>query len=144
MSPKKRNPHQYNLSPKDLTTSLSQNLLPSLIPPDINGPGSSPLIIISISEKLPRSPTFNLYFLCSRLPSRHESKFAPRVVSTFDVFNRPYLILRYILSYTDQPDFPLIITHMYVLAGAPDTTYRRITTNPGFQLQRTYYLTLIT
>ncbi len=31
-----------------------------------------------------------------------------------------------------------------LLAGAPDTTYRLITTNPGFQLQRTYSLTLIT
>jgi hypothetical protein len=30
---------------------------------------------------------------------------------------------------------------MVLLAGSPDTTYRLITTNPGFQLQRTYHIT---
>jgi hypothetical protein len=29
------------------------------------------------------------------------------------------------------------------LAGAPDTTYRLITTSPVFQIQRTYSLTLM-
>ncbi len=43
-------------------------------------------------------------------------------------------------------DFPLLRIRIYrerselvinLLAGAPDTTYRLSTTNPGFQLQRT-------
>jgi hypothetical protein len=48
-------------------------------------------------------------------------------------------LLQFMMSLFVHTEQAYIDTYV-VLAGAPDTTYRLITTNPGFQLQRMYLL----